>query len=278
MAAIESMPALARRTVASDAILNVSTRAARRRALWNVLQRTGKTTDGFVARHLNRPLSRLVSFLLLSLGLRASHASALALVVGAAAAFTGAFPGYWPLVGCGVLFHLASVLDGVDGELARATLTESDAGARLDILVDNLTHFGCLAAVTLGWMREGGEYAVVLTGLVIIAALWTVRRGNAFASRHAPHAPKGRRFAFIHRSIDLAARESGDAVLRLAAPGFHVLNRDLFALLFLAVSLTGRRALIPVLVACGLLFANFVLSRYRQELSAAAAVEALSLG
>jgi hypothetical protein len=45
-----------------------------------------------------------------------------------------------------------------------------------------------------------------------------------------------------------AARDTGRATLRLAALLFTLLRRDLFAVLFLAVSLTGQRAAVPVLI------------------------------
>src|SRR6185436_17786478 len=63
----------------SDSLLDISTAAARARTTWSILQRTGKPTDGWVARHWNRPISRVVSFVLLSAGLKASHASLITL-------------------------------------------------------------------------------------------------------------------------------------------------------------------------------------------------------
>ena len=52
---------------------------------------------------------------------RRRTASMLTLLVGLLCAWTASQPGYAALVAMGLLFHLASVLDGVDGEIARAT-------------------------------------------------------------------------------------------------------------------------------------------------------------
>ena len=49
----------------------------------------------------------------------------------------------------GLLFHAASVLDGVDGEMARATLRTSPSGATLDSAVDLATNFLFLAGITV---------------------------------------------------------------------------------------------------------------------------------
>ena len=51
------------------------------------------------------------------------------------------------------------------------------------------------------------------------------------------------------------------------------MDRDAFATLFLFVALAGRRALVPVLVAFGIVLANITFSRYRRELAAAAVAE-----
>jgi phosphatidylglycerophosphate synthase len=256
--------------VSPAALLDVSTAASRRRAAWHILRRTAKATDGWVSSHFNRPISCVVSFAFLWLGLRASHASALTLVVGLGAAALAAHPGYAALVSAGVLFQLASVLDGVDGEMARATLTESESGARLDAIVDQITYVACLVGVTVGWVREGGGAgAIVWTSLVAMALVVSLLRGGRFVSRHAPNAS----FVFIDRSVRRAARDSGRAALRLAAGAFALLRRDVFAMVFLFVALTGRRAVVPLLVACGIVLANATLTWYRRELAEAAVAE-----
>jgi phosphatidylserine synthase len=266
---------LPRRYVPAHALVDVSSPPGRRRAAWRVLQGTAKATDGWVSRRLNRPISRLISFVLLSLGCRPVHASTLTLLVGLLAAGLATSPGPLSLIATGVLFHLASILDGVDGEMARATFTESDAGARLDTLVDQITYVACFAGVTIGWVREGaGAEALWLTGAVAMALLVTLVRGGRFLSRHAPNAS----FVFIDRSVRRAAVVSGRVGLQIAARLFTFLRRDLFAIVFLMVSLWGRRALIPALVALGGVVANITFSRYREELAHAAAAERLAAG
>jgi CDP-L-myo-inositol myo-inositolphosphotransferase len=212
----------------------------------------------------------LVSFVLLSFGCTASQASFMTLAVGIGAAALAARPGYGALIATGILFHLASVLDGVDGEMARTTLTESEAGARLDAIVDQLTYLACYVGVAIGWAREGaGIRALEWTALLAAALVLSLVRGERFVSRHAPDAS----FVFIDRSVRRAACEFNLLVLRLAAGSFTLLRRDLFAVLFLGVALTGERALVPALVAFGVLVANFTFTAYRRELAAAAVLE-----
>jgi phosphatidylglycerophosphate synthase len=265
--------ALPRERVEASALLDLSTRAARRRAERAILHRTGKATDGWVSRRWNRPVSRVISAALLSLGLSASHASLVTLLVGLATAAAAMVPGYQAFLWTGVLFQIASILDGVDGEMARATLTESDAGARLDTIVDQLTYVTCFAGVTIGWIREGGGRSVLLwTGGVGVALLLSLARGGRFVARHAENAS----FVFIDRAVRRAAQDTGLATLQLAAGAFTLLRRDVFAVVFLAVALTGRRALVPALITFGVIVANATFSAHHRELAAAAAAERLS--
>ena len=108
----------------------------------DILRATGKAGDGLVSRWLNRPVSRAISAFLLHIpGIRPIHATigtALIALVMFAALIAGGVAG---LVAGGLLYHAASVFDGVDGEIARATFRTSRSGALLDSLIDMATNF-----------------------------------------------------------------------------------------------------------------------------------------
>lgn len=261
---------LPERQVSAAGVLDVATRRTRRRAAWSILKRTGKPTDGWVSRNCSRPMSRVISYVLLSLRLKANHASLLTLAVGLGSAALALRPGYLPLVGSGVLFQLASMLDGVDGEMARATLTESASGALLDTVVDLITYVAFFLGVTVGWVREGaGASALLSISVIAVALVLSLMRAGRFVSRHAPNAS----FVFIDRSVRRAARDSERVALKIAAALFTLLRRDAFAALFFFVALAGYRVLVPALVAPGIVLANLTFSRYRKELAAAAVAE-----
>lgn len=258
---------LERVQVDADGILALGSRARRAHASWRIVQRTAKATDGWVSRNFNRPLSRPISYVLLGIGLNANHASLLTLLFGFAAAVIAAGPGYWPLLITGVMFQFASVLDGVDGEMARATLTESESGARLDTIVDQLTYVTCFIGVMIGWVREGGGQSALLWTIGLgVALVFSLARAGRFVARYAENAS----FVFIDRSIRRAATDTGLATLKMAAAAFTLLRRDVFAAIFLGVSLTGLRVLIPALIAWGIVVANFTFSYHRRELADAA--------
>jgi 1L-myo-inositol 1-phosphate cytidylyltransferase / CDP-L-myo-inositol myo-inositolphosphotransferase len=262
----EQFDALPTESIGAGTLLNLATPADRRRSTREVLLATAKASDGWISRHVNRPVSRACSRAALLVGVSASVASFATLLVGLACAWFAAQPGYGSLVVTGVLFQLASVLDGVDGEIARATVTESAAGARIDTAVDQLTYVSCFAGITVGWMREGGGMLAIGTAVVIGGALiLSLLRAGRFVAAHGPNGS----FVFIDLAVRRAALDTGRLALRVAAALFTLLRRDLFAVIFLLVTLTGVRALVPALIGWGIVIANLTLIVYRDDLSRA---------
>jgi CDP-L-myo-inositol myo-inositolphosphotransferase len=150
-----------------------------------IVRSTAKSTDGIISRRLNRPVSQRVSVLLLRWWpeVRPWHATALVALVAVAMIASLLFGGYPGLIAGGVLFHLASVLDGVDGEIARATHRASAAGAALDTRVDMLTNIGYFVSVAVALTRLYGGAQAAVGGLAVVLALlglaivaWLARR------------------------------------------------------------------------------------------------------
>src|SRR4051812_23627444 len=122
-----------------------------------VLRETAKDSDGIVSKYLNRPLSRAISALLLQVpGFRPLHATIGTALIALAMGYELLFGGRHGLVWGGILFHAASVFDGVDGEVARATYRSSARGAFLDTIVDMMTNFLFYVGVTVSLTRIFG--------------------------------------------------------------------------------------------------------------------------
>lgn len=128
-----------------------------------IMLATAKPGDGLVSRTINRPLSRLVSGLLLRLRwirpIHATVATALVALAMFAAFLAGGYPGM--LTGA-FLFQAASILDGVDGEIARATYRTSSFGAAADSLVDAATNVAFIGGVVANlWLAGQTQVAAV---------------------------------------------------------------------------------------------------------------------
>ena len=139
---------------------------------WTILKATAKPGDGIVSRTLNRPISRCISRVLLKLPqIRPGHATmGTALIAFAMVGTLLLYPSQIGLVAGSALFQAASIFDGVDGEIARATFRSSARGAMLDSLVDAATNFGFIAGTVQSLYRQGDHLGSLfgLTGLTIL--------------------------------------------------------------------------------------------------------------
>lgn len=243
------------RVVDDGAVLDVSSRAARRASAWRLLKASGKPQDGWLSRHVHRKISRLFSYAFLQLGLSANAATVFAFAIGLLAAYMMAQTSHATMIAGGLLFWFASIADGIDGEVARITLSESAFGEQLDTGVDQLTHLSGLIGVLVGWSRQGivtggiwlALFVVIGTPSLLLWAMAMVRRARATNQFFVPTKP-------IEVAIVKAAHDTGGWTLRATAAVFLLFRREAFSLTFLLLALvTGRRAAIPAALAGGLI-------------------------
>ena len=253
-------------SLAAGAVFDVSNAGARRRSAWRLLRASGKPTDGWLSRHVHRKISRVCSYGLLRLGLTANQATLLVFLVGIAAAWLMAQTSRATMIAGAALFWFASIADGIDGEMARLTLSESAYGEQLDTAVDHATHLSGLAGVMVGWWRQGIGAAgwALATAVVVgvpVALLWAmhvVRRAQEIQDRFFVDTKP------IEIGVIAAARETGAPMLRLASGAFVLFRREAFSLTFFLVALaTARRAAYPALLAGGLAVVGGTLAAYR---------------
>ena len=154
-----------------------------------IVAATAKPTDGIVSRSLNRPISQAISRLMLRIpGIRPIHATMGTAVLGATMFISlvtlGSPTG---LVLGALLFHAASVFDGVDGEIARATLRTSDRGAQIDTLIDAATNLAFILGIVINLALRGRFVSASFgaAGLVMVTIGLTVL-GSGARRRGAP--------------------------------------------------------------------------------------------
>jgi CDP-L-myo-inositol myo-inositolphosphotransferase len=138
-----------------------------------IVAATGKASDGIVSKHINRPVSRAISrFALRFPGIDPLHGTSAAAAVGIAMAICLATGGPAGLMAGAVLFQAASIIDGVDGEIARATFRSSERGAMLDSLTDAATNLAFIIGVTFNlWQQGYDQHAIAgVAGTLILAA------------------------------------------------------------------------------------------------------------
>ncbi len=125
-----------------------------------------KDTDGYVSRRVNRPLSLAVTRRLIGSRVGPDAVTAAVTLVGLAAAGLVLAGGRAATAAGGLLFAANSVLDGVDGELARLRFEESAHGAWLDRVCDKLVLVLFFAAA--GWRAVADGAGPGLTAAVAV--------------------------------------------------------------------------------------------------------------
>jgi CDP-L-myo-inositol myo-inositolphosphotransferase len=91
------------------------------------------------------------------------------------------------LVAGGLLFHATSVLDGVDGEIARATHRSSVRGAVMDTAVDTLGTLLFITGLTIGLTRMHGVYYAEIGGWAVVAGVAGLAAMSALTVRIGEH-------------------------------------------------------------------------------------------
>ena len=156
-----------------------------------------------VARHLNRPVSTRVSRVLARTNVSPNQVTYATLAVGLFTGLVMGIGGYsWSLIGA-ALFQLTSILDGVDGELARLKFRESKRGEWLDTFADNLSYLAALVGLIVGVARSdagstflwyGGLFAGGMTLSAFLSLYWYLpHRESAWSAwRISPRTPTAR--------------------------------------------------------------------------------------
>jgi len=137
--------------------------------------------EGLISRYLNRRLSRPLARLLVFTPLTPNFISFLSFLIGLASA-TAFFKGQNVLGG--ILAQTASVMDGVDGDLARLKGKVSSFGAFFDSVLDRYAD----AAIILGltwWSSQAEKFtATCLIGILALlgSLLFSYSRARAESS------------------------------------------------------------------------------------------------
>jgi phosphatidylglycerophosphate synthase len=168
--AIYAGPVLAAATpgVAPQPMIAVHDPADRRAAekrLYHSLRKSIEL-DGAVAYWVMRPISRAITRLLIDTPITPNQVTLLVLFSGLVSGWFAAQGGYTMCALAGAIYWLGTVVDCVDGELARLRVKGSRIGEWLDTIADDVTTYGLLAGLGIGLAAEGqGDWWLVL-GLV----------------------------------------------------------------------------------------------------------------
>jgi len=124
--------------------------------------------DGIVSRVINRRFSLRITRLLVPTKVTPNQITFLSFLTAAASASLFAL-GY-PLPG-GLLAQFTSILDGVDGEIARLKFLRSKFGELFDSILDRYGDFLIAAGMACSWYSSTGHTAALLVGAAVLMGI-----------------------------------------------------------------------------------------------------------
>lgn len=193
-----SEPAAARRSVSAIAYLDagrygwhpVASAGDAREATTKVLFATIKPTDGIYAR-ANRRVSLPISRALLPLPITPNQVTIATLLCSVFAGVVMSRGTYIALVLGSLVAWWASMMDGVDGELARAKFKVTEGGHWLEMACDYAFYLSMICGYGAGFYRTSGDpkwlYMAGIGSLGVIASFWAV----AYAKKSYAHREPG---------------------------------------------------------------------------------------
>ena len=212
-------------------------------ALWASLT---SGSDGLVDRVFNRPCGRPLSKFLVHTPISPNAVTLASLAIGFVAAWFFALGTYAAMVFGAILFQLSTIVDCVDGDLARVLFKESSFGKWLDLAGDQVVHVAVFAAIAVGLVHNGqSPYGVWLGLSAVLGAVLSFAVVVRGMRRPADH-PNG----LLSKLIDLATnRDFSVLILILAGVGrlewflwMTAIGSHLFWMTALALQLSSHSA------------------------------------
>lgn len=120
--------------------------------------------DGFISRNLNRKISTRITAAIVN-SVSPNQMTLISFLVGIFSALTCFFS--IPLAG--LVYQFSSILDGCDGEIARASLNMSKKGGYVDSILDRFVDFLFLAVIALLYPKTATVALFAVFGSVMVS-------------------------------------------------------------------------------------------------------------
>lgn len=124
--------------------------------------------DGIISKYINRKFSLRLTKILSRTSLTANHITVFSVIMALASALS--FASFQPLLG-GLLAQFCSILDGVDGEIARLKFLQSKYGALFDAILDRYADYLIVLGMAYAWLAEGGGLGAWLVSCAALMGL-----------------------------------------------------------------------------------------------------------
>jgi CDP-L-myo-inositol myo-inositolphosphotransferase len=205
-----------------------------------LLRRSGKSRDGFISRYVNRPVSRTVSRFLLRTPMTPNLWTVLITffpILGFLFLIRGTYAGF--VIGA-ALCNVHSILDGCDGEIARAKYLDSDKGPGVDAFGDLIALLLFSIGLGLGLSRSAQHavsHWIFLTEGILTAVFIAMRLGP---NHVLDMFRRGSKAVAFSKDDEWLSRSGGRIFgKRITSLGFELTKRDVVFSTFLIVAALG---------------------------------------
>jgi len=184
-----------------------------------LLASLGRDTDGFLARALDRKISRALTCRLAFTTVTPNQITLVSFLIGVLSVWLLAAPDYGKRVIGAILLLASVIIDGCDGELARLKYLESEFGAKFDLIADNVVHLLLFPGIALGLYRETAlSLYATLAGVALVGVLCSMAVAYLaiFRSPSGLAATTGKRTSIAEFYERLAGRDFAYVLLVLA--------------------------------------------------------------
>ncbi len=190
--------------------------------------------DGWISKLLNRKISTRISYFLVN-HFTPNQITLFTFLFG----IFSAVAVWWSIPIAGILYQVSSIIDGVDGEIARASMRTSKLGGYIDSVLDRYVDFAFL--FSLAWKIKPSFNM----WLVILLAVF----GSVMVS-YSTERYKASFFEDMYQKVPALKFLPGKRDERIfAIMWFCVFNKIKWMFVFLAV-LTNLRVLLTLILAC----------------------------
>ncbi|MEZ4361092.1 MAG: CDP-alcohol phosphatidyltransferase family protein [Kofleriaceae bacterium] len=223
-------------------------RAAERQLVWSLR----KSADGIAARLVNRHLSLRLTWWLCRTSIHPNQVTIVALLCALAGGATIATGGWAAgLIGM-LLVEAGSIIDGVDGELARLRFQFSRTGQWLDTVADDLGNVAYGTGLTLSLHGAGVSWALPV-GVTAIAAFLLTQATQYFLILRVYRSGDLAAIPWAFQSSEFLSQRPTGAIAWVKATVPKMLKRDFVVTVFTILAALDQLAAVLVAFATGAL-------------------------
>jgi phosphatidylglycerophosphate synthase len=230
--ALAEPPYLAFTTAAPD---RASLRRADRKLVWSLR----KSADGIASKLINRHVSLPITWLLMRTRVLPNHVTLMALVCAVAGAFVIAQGGYAAGAAGMLLVELGSIVDGIDGELARLKFLFSKTGQWLDTVVDDVANVFYSTGIMLNLHAAGVTWALPLWAAATIGFVLT-QSSQYWLIARVYHSGDLAAIPWAFQSTSFLSQRPKGFIPWITATAPKLLKRDSAVTIFTIFALAGQ--------------------------------------